>query len=139
MKGDGQTASDSPKGLSSRLTRAWSWETTSAAITIGPTVRCGVAHFEARRVELCETCLGRMEHNPLRILDCKNPSCGVAAEQNTASRGFKAQMKSADASHAAWTCIIGPEEMEKGLVTVRNMADGSQTSLAPEFVAKDGE
>lgn len=240
-----------------------------------------LAHFEARRGELCETCLGRMERNPLRILDCKNPSCGaaadaspaiydhlcpecrdhfeevrsglerldlsyrldkrlvrgldyytktayemlsgdlgaqnavcgggrydnlseaiggphlpgvgfaggldrivlvmeeqgcsfgrapavrvyvaalsdearsavqvlthrlrrhgVAAEQDTASRGFKAQMKSADASHAAWTCIIGPEEMEKGLVTVRNMADGSQASLAPEavpeFVTKEG-
>ena len=49
----------------------------------------------------------------------------LAVIADTASRGFKAQMKSADASHAAWTCIIGPEEMEKGLVIVRNMADGS--------------
>lgn len=30
--------------------------------------------------ELCETCLGRMEKNPLRVLDCKSPICsGIAA------------------------------------------------------------
>ena len=54
---------------------------------------------------------------------------GVAAEQDTASRGFKAQMKSADASHAAWTCIIGPEEMEKGLVTARNSAEDTTATM----------
>ncbi len=244
--------------------------------------RALLEHFEARRGELCETCVGRMERNPLRILDCKNPSCGavadaapsihdhlcpecrdhfrevrsglerlnfpyrldkrlvrgldyytktayeilsgdlgaqnavcgggrydnlseaiggprlpgvgfaggldrivlvmeeqgcsfgrapsakvyavaldesarsavqvlthrlrqhgIAAEQDAAARGFKAQMRSAGASGAAWACIIGPEEMEKGTVTVKNMADGSQVSLAseavPEFIKKEGK
>lgn len=30
--------------------------------------------------ELCETCRGRFEKNPLRILDCKSPICGKIAE-----------------------------------------------------------
>lgn len=31
------------------------------------------AYFESRKGELCETCLGRLEKNPMRILDCKSP------------------------------------------------------------------
>lgn len=33
------------------------------------------AYFAARRDELCDTCRGRLETNPLRILDCKSPIC----------------------------------------------------------------
>lgn len=33
------------------------------------------AYFEAKKNELCETCLGRLEKNPMRILDCKSPIC----------------------------------------------------------------
>ena len=32
-------------------------------------------YFGAHREELCETCLGRLERNPMRILDCKSPVC----------------------------------------------------------------
>lgn len=34
------------------------------------------AYFEARKDDLCETCLSRLERNPMRILDCKSPICG---------------------------------------------------------------
>lgn len=33
-------------------------------------------YFRARYDELCDTCKGRLERNPLRILDCKSPVCG---------------------------------------------------------------
>ena len=33
------------------------------------------AYFEAHKEELCGTCLGRLERNPMRILDCKSPVC----------------------------------------------------------------
>ena len=33
------------------------------------------AYFESRREQLCETCQGRLEKNPMRILDCKSPVC----------------------------------------------------------------
>ena len=36
-------------------------------------------YFESRKTELCETCLSRLERNPMRILDCKSPICkGIA-------------------------------------------------------------
>lgn len=39
-----------------------------------------IEYFEGHRSELCETCLTRLDRNPLRILDCKNPSCGHVAD-----------------------------------------------------------
>lgn len=38
------------------------------------------AYFEDRKEELCETCLGRLERNPMRILDCKSPVCSAIAQ-----------------------------------------------------------
>ena len=38
------------------------------------------AYFEDRKGELCETCLGRLERNPMRILDCKSPVCSAIAQ-----------------------------------------------------------
>jgi histidyl-tRNA synthetase len=32
-------------------------------------------YFTARKENLCDTCLTRLDKNPMRILDCKNPSC----------------------------------------------------------------
>lgn len=37
------------------------------------------AYFEARKEELCETCRGRLDRNPMRILDCKSPVCSAIA------------------------------------------------------------
>lgn len=33
------------------------------------------AFFESKKDDLCETCNGRLEKNPMRILDCKSPIC----------------------------------------------------------------
>ena len=35
--------------------------------------------FEGKKNELCPTCLDRLERNPMRILDCKNPECAEIA------------------------------------------------------------
>ena len=37
-------------------------------------------YFEGYKDELCETCLSRLERNPMRILDCKSPVCSKIAE-----------------------------------------------------------
>ncbi len=36
-------------------------------------------YFESKKGELCGTCLGRLERNPMRILDCKSPVCSEIA------------------------------------------------------------
>jgi histidyl-tRNA synthetase len=40
-----------------------------------------VKHFSARKGELCDTCMSRLEKNPLRLLDCKNPPCAAIAKE----------------------------------------------------------
>ena len=35
-----------------------------------------VSYFDERRECLCDTCKGRFERNPLRIIDCKSEVCG---------------------------------------------------------------
>lgn len=37
-------------------------------------------YFAGYRDQLCETCLSRLERNPMRILDCKSPVCSKIAE-----------------------------------------------------------
>ena len=37
-------------------------------------------YFESKKEELCPTCLGRLERNPMRILDCKSPVCSDIAK-----------------------------------------------------------
>ena len=39
-----------------------------------------IKYFTAHKDSLCETCLARLDRNPLRILDCKNESCGRVAD-----------------------------------------------------------
>ncbi len=36
--------------------------------------------FENRKSDLCETCLSRLDKNPMRILDCKSPVCSEIAK-----------------------------------------------------------
>ncbi|MGN0622020.1 MAG: histidine--tRNA ligase [Porcipelethomonas sp.] len=36
--------------------------------------------FEDKKSELCDTCLSRLEKNPMRILDCKSPVCSEIAK-----------------------------------------------------------
>ena len=40
-----------------------------------------VEHFSAHKDELCDTCKERLEKNPLRLLDCKNPPCAALAKK----------------------------------------------------------
>lgn len=38
-------------------------------------------YFEGHKEELCDTCKGRLDRNPMRILDCKSPICSrIAAD-----------------------------------------------------------
>ena len=36
-------------------------------------------YFQGYQDQLCETCLGRLDRNPMRILDCKSPICSKIA------------------------------------------------------------
>ena len=38
------------------------------------------AYFEGKKEQLCETCLDRLDRNPMRIIDCKVPTCQEVAK-----------------------------------------------------------
>lgn len=40
-----------------------------------------VKYFGSHESELCDTCKTRLKTNPLRLLDCKNPSCAALAKE----------------------------------------------------------
>ena len=50
---------------------------------------------------------------------------GVSAETDIMDRSVKAQMKYADKIGAKYVVVVGDDELEKGVVVVKNMADGS--------------
>lgn len=71
-----------------------------------------VAHFEAHRAELSEDSLARLEKNPLRILDSKDPRDRSIADSapdidayltEEAAAFFKAVTDGLDAAGVAWT------------------------------------
>jgi histidyl-tRNA synthetase len=70
------------------------------------------AYLQAHRSELCTECQGRLERNPLRVLDCKNPTCQAvvagAPHVTDALCGpcrthFEAVQRKLDAIHAPYT------------------------------------
>ncbi len=56
-------------------------------------------------------------------------TAGVGAAALWEDRSLKAQMKQADRAGAAYTLIIGDDEVRDGLVMVRRMADSTQTAV----------
>jgi methionine synthase I (cobalamin-dependent) len=54
---------------------------------------------------------------------------GVYAECDIVGRSLKAQMKYANKLGAAYTLIIGDDEIDRGSAQLRNMADGTQREV----------
>lgn len=65
---------------------------------------------------------------------------GISCDIDHMGRGVKAQFKYADKIGAKLVAVIGSNELEKGEVTVKNMADGSQTPVKfsdlADFISK---
>lgn len=55
----------------------------------------------------------------------------ISADMDYMGRSLKSQMKSAG-NMAEYACILGSEEMSKGVVTVKNLGEGTQEELTTE-------
>lgn len=58
-------------------------------------------------------------------------ACGVSAIIDTLNRNLKGQMKYANKLNARYSVVIGENEIEKGIVTLKNMNSGEQKKLTP--------
>ena len=63
----------------------------------------------------------------MRTLRCSR----ISADMDYMGRSMKGQMKAAGAA-AEYACIIGTSEIEKGVVTVKNLKEGTQEELTAE-------
>jgi histidyl-tRNA synthetase len=65
---------------------------------------------------------------------------GMAADVDTMARGLRAQMKQADRLEAAFVLVVGADEIQRGVVAVREMATGAQEEVAldvlPDVLAR---
>jgi histidyl-tRNA synthetase len=62
-------------------------------------------------------------------------SAGIAADIDYSGRSFKAQFKFAGGSGASFACVMGPEEVSSGSVTVKDLESGEQRRVARGDVA----
>jgi histidyl-tRNA synthetase len=58
--------------------------------------RALVEYLNLHKTELCETCLDRLDRNPLRVLDCKEERCRTVTQQ---APGFREYLCSECAGH----------------------------------------
>ncbi len=56
-------------------------------------------------------------------------SAGLTAEKDYEGRKMKAQMKSADRMKARYVAILGDNELEQGVISLKNMATGEQEQV----------
>lgn len=70
--------------------------------------------------------LGEETSLPVEQLIFKLRQLGVSAERDTMGRGLKAQMKYADRIDAKHTIVIGSDELERGVVSLKQMETGEQ-------------
>ena len=56
-------------------------------------------------------------------------SDGIATQVDYDTRGIKRQFKSADAAQAACCVIIGPDELAKGVYSLKDLATGEQREV----------
>ncbi len=59
---------------------------------------------------------------------------GVAADLGFDGRSVKAQFRLADRAGARWALVLGDDEAARGVVTVKDLADGSQSELPRDEV-----
>ncbi|QYR23420.1 histidine--tRNA ligase [Paenibacillus sp. sptzw28] len=62
---------------------------------------------------------------------------GIAAERDYQGRKMKAQMKSADRLQVRYTAILGDDELERGEITLKDMATGEQKLVPLEKLADE--
>jgi histidyl-tRNA synthetase len=64
---------------------------------------------------------------------------GISAEIGLEGRSLRSQMRTADKLGAKYVIMIGDEEIEEGVVTLRDMRDGQQETIDVQMVSSSLE
>ncbi|MBM3323300.1 histidine--tRNA ligase [candidate division WOR-3 bacterium] len=63
-------------------------------------------------------------------------AAGIAAQIDYSGRRAKLQFKAADAAGACACVIVGPDELARGVCSVKNLASGEQTEVPSDLLAE---
>ena len=64
------------------------------------------------------------------LAECLDHNAEVKVRVHMGGGNFKKQLKRANASGAAWAVLLGADEVAAGVVTLKNLGDGQQVTLA---------
>jgi histidyl-tRNA synthetase len=89
----------------------------------------GVQIPNENKVKIYLAPMGEMESEKAFELVSNLRKQGVVAETDHVGRGIKAQFKYADKIGAEFVGVIGSFELEKGVVKLKNMVDGTEQEI----------
>ena len=90
---------------------------------------------EPETIDVYVASLGEEAQNQARKIVAQLRSEGIKAETDIMDRGIKAQMKYADRVGAKYVVVIGDEELQNGVVNIKNMQNGETQSYSIENLA----
>lgn len=90
----------------------------------------GEQRIVAEAPQLFIAALGREAADRAFVLMSQLQSAGVHAEMDYLGKSLKAQMRRANKLNAAFTLILGEEELQSGQAQLKNMTDSSQVAVA---------
>ena len=96
---------------------------------------CGFDFGEAPAPQLFIAWIGDEAKSYAVMLLHELRSQGISAEIDTKERNFKGQMKFANKTGAAYTAVIGEDEVKSNEITLKNMETGEQTKVKREDLA----
>jgi histidyl-tRNA synthetase len=88
--------------------------------------------IEAPRLQSFVVALGDNARAATPGLVAKVRAAGVSCDRDFAGRSMKAQMREANRQNAQWVLLIGDNELEQGVVALKNMATSEQTLVPLE-------
>ncbi|SET68878.1 histidyl-tRNA synthetase [Paenibacillus sp. NFR01] len=95
----------------------------------------GVELTEAKPLDVYFVALGEAADQEITKQLFNLRSLGYAAERDYLGRKMKAQLKSADRLAARFTAILGEDELNAGVITLKEMATGEQRTVKLEELA----
>ena len=83
-----------------------------------------------RRVDVFGVGIGEKAQERMALLINELRAAGISTDMAYGGRGLKGAMKGADRAGAKFALVLGDRELEVGEVTVKNLADHSQVTVA---------
>lgn len=92
----------------------------------------GIEIENPHTLDLYVVTMGKESRDYASVLLSQLRQKGITADMDYKARGMRAQMRDADRKNAAYTIVIGDNELEEGKVNVKNMSTGEEVAYSFE-------